>query len=1588
MDSELTIKNNNKTLVKLKELFTRRLVDKQAADISHFADKFFTYAPEDEIALRPIEALYGATLSSWSFLDSFGDSNAKIQVYNPDLEQHGWHCNHTVIQILKVDSPFIVDSVRMELNRQGIGIHVIQNMVLHVERDGDKFSSLCEAGNGRDESFIYLEVDRHTEPELLRNVQAELMTAMAAVTASVKDFLPMKARAEAYAGYLGERGFSEEQGFANWLLDDHFTFLGSDLVEFDAKGIARVVPESAQGQLAMPGLISLNADEVTQEPLVITRHGERSRVHRPAYLDLIILARFNEKHECIGVARFVGLYTSPVYSERPKRIPLISKKVERVVARSGFNQHGHSGKSLVQVLIDLPRDELFLASEDELFTIAMKIFYLQERRRACILMRADKSGQFISCLYYVPREIFSTALRLNVQSLLVRSFNAQDIEFTNWFSESVLARTHFMLRVKPGQNLPDLEQLEADIQELSRSWNDELHHALVDAFGEELGTTRNNLYREAFPAAYRENFTTLHAVHDIDRMEALSTAPLSMSFYRLLEQSSSVLRFKLFTSEVPLILSDVIPVLENLGLRVVGEHPYVVHCLNGKSYWIHDFSLSHRGGSEPIELEEVKDIFQQAFAAIWQGLADNDEFNRLVLGAHINWREVAMLRAYARYNQQIRFGFSQAYIADTLVRHTQVTRLLVALFRARFAPERQVSEKVQALADRIESSILDALDKVDNLNDDKILRRFLELIKATLRTNYFQVDSKGEPKEYQSFKLNPHLIANIPKPRPMFEVFVYSTRVEGVHLRGGKVARGGLRWSDRLEDYRTEVLGLVKAQQVKNAVIVPVGAKGGFVAKCLPTDGTRDEWLAEGIASYKTFIRGLLDLADNLKAGQVVPPENVVRLDADDPYLVVAADKGTATFSDIANEIAESYGFWLGDAFASGGSQGYDHKGMGITARGAWESVKQHFRELGVNTQTDPFSVVGIGDMAGDVFGNGMLLSDKIRLVAAFNHMHIFIDPNPDEASSFIERQRMFALPRSSWADYNASLISEGGGIFLRSMKSIVITPQMKSRFGITEDKLSPNELISALLKAPIDLLWNGGIGTYVKASYENHTDVGDKANDALRVNGNELRCKVIGEGGNLGFTQLGRIEFCQHGGACNTDFIDNAGGVDCSDHEVNIKILLNERVADGDLTIKHRNDLLRKMTDQVAVQVLRSNDKQARALSLALGHAKTSLDEYVRLMNRLEADGRLDRALEFLPNDEQLTERQKNHQGLTRPELSVLISYTKAELKERLTHSWITDDPFVKNEIKDAFPEMLVERFPEAVQAHQLKKEIIATQIANSMVNHMGITFTNRMMETAGQGADQVAVAYLVAREVFQFPALWAQIEALDNQVPADLQRRMMVDLLRLMRRASYWFLRNVCNRGCFEVQTVIDRFKPAVVEISGSLADLLSGDLKAQWEQQQQKLIEIGVPQELASRIACAERLYASLAISEVAGEANTSLMNAAEVDFALGERLQLDWVSEKIREMEPQNHWQLLAREGFNEDLNAQQSHLTRSVLTSDSELEGIALANSWLAKNEQGLKRWERVLADLKATPQADSATFTVVIRELTELSKNL
>ena len=1117
----------------------------------------------------------------------------------------------------------------------------------------------------------------------------------------------------------------------------------------------------------------------------------------------------------------------------------------------------------------------------------------------------------------------------------------------------------------------------------ARSWDDEFRQALQEKFSGQMGRVSSGLYADAFPAGYRTRFSVAEAVADVEQLQSIAdSADVPMRFHGDRASDAGTLCFKLYSSGRPVILSDVVPLLENLGMRVLDEHPYVIERSDGKQFGVSDFTVEIQGPATGAVPDSAKPLLQAAFQEVWNGFAENDTFNRLVLVAGLNWRQVVMLRAYARYIKQLRFGFSQPFIAETLARHLDITALLVEFFTVRFQPESVDTGQRDTRETDLEQAILAALEGVASLDDDRILRRFYVVIKATTRTNFFQRQNDAV-KPYVSFKLDPQQIPGIPRPRPRFEIFVYSPRVEGVHLRAGAVARGGLRWSDRAEDYRTEILGLMKAQQVKNSVIVPVGAKGGFIVKQPPRDPSRAALLSEGLACYQTFIRGLLDLTDNLDAGVVVPPADVVRHDGDDPYLVVAADKGTATFSDIANRLAAEYGFWLADAFASGGSEGYDHKKMGITARGAWESVKRLFLEKGLDTQSQPFTVVGIGDMAGDVFGNGMLLSDRIQLVGAFNHLHIFIDPEPDAAVAFAERQRLFTLPGSSWADYDTAKISQGGGVFPRTMKSIPISPQMARALDIQATRLTPNELISALLKAPVAMLWNGGIGTYVKAPSESHDDVGDKANDAVRIDSNQLRCQVLGEGGNLGFTQRARIAFTRAGGAANTDFIDNAGGVDCSDHEVNIKILLNTLVRQGELGLAQRNDLLREMTPDVAALVLKNNYRQALALSLAYAGGMAGLDECERLIRRLEAAGRLDRTLEFLPDDEALQERRERGVGLTRPELAVLMSYTKIELKQALAASpRMLDDRFLPA-LYSAFPASLPKTFPGAVEQHPLRAEITATQLANDLVNRMGITWLDRVKSATRAPVDDIVIAYRIAMRIYGIDGQWQAIEQLDGQVTAAIQWELFRDLIHLVTRCTTWLL-HYRPEG-LDTLACERRFAEPLSRVLTSTTQLQAVIPASRWQERYDHYLANDVPESIAACCASAGSRYWLVDIIEVALQFDRSLEEVAEVYFSLGGGLKLTWLDQQMRAFKARGHWQALATSQFRDELDHQLRHLTASVFRygepGDTPRQSLDV---WHEVKQAQLTRWRQVLADMQSTEVIDCAVFSVahgVLREL-------
>ncbi|MFD6892017.1 NAD-glutamate dehydrogenase, partial [Streptomyces sp. NPDC059957] len=1221
-------------------------------------------APEDLLDRDPVD-VFGGALSHYRLAANRPQGKANVRVHTPTVEENGWTSSHSVVEVVTDDMPFLVDSVTNELSRHGRGIHVVIHPQVVVRRDvtGKLIEILgpdCDAHGPRTErphdslveSWIHVEIDRETDKADLKQITADLQRVLSDVRESVEDWEKMRDAAlriaqdlpeEPTAPDLREYELEEARELLRWLADDHFTFLGYreyNLVDGDALaavpgtglGILRSDPVHHGQDEAHPVSPSFNrlpadarAKAREHRLLVLTKANSRSTVHRPSYLDYVGVKKFDAEGNVVGERRFLGLFSSAAYTESVRRVPVVRRKVAEVLEGAGFAASSHDGRDLLQILETYPRDELFQTPVDQLQAIATSVLYLQERRRLRLYLRQDEYGRYYSALVYLPRDRYTTGVRLRLIAILQEELDGISVDFTAWNTESILSRIHFVVRVPQGTELPvltdaDVERIEGRLVEAARSWADGFGEALVAELGEERAAELLRKYANSFPEGYKADHSPRSAVADLSHLERLSASDreFALSLYEPVGAGPGERRFKIYRTGEQVSLSAVLPVLQRLGVEVTDERPYELRCTDRSNAWIYDFGLRmplQSGNGDSAQAanylgDDARERFQDAFSAVWQGDAENDNFNTLVLGAGLTWRQAVVLRAYAKYLRQAGATFSQDYMEDTLRNNVHTTRLLVSLFEARMSPGRQSAgtELVDAMLEELDG----ALDQVASLDEDRILRSFLTLIKATLRTNFFQLNGAGEQHSYVSMKFDPQAIPDLPAPRPAFEIWVYSPRVEGVHLRFGKVARGGLRWSDRREDFRTEILGLVKAQMVKNTVIVPVGAKGGFVAKNLPDPSVdRDAWLAEGIASYKIFISALLDITDNLVGGEVLHPKGVVRHDEDDTYLVVAADKGTATFSDIANGVAESYGFWLGDAFASGGSAGYDHKGMGITARGAWESVKRHFRELGHDTQTQDFTVVGVGDMSGDVFGNGMLLSEHIRLVAAFDHRHIFIDPNPDAATSYAERRRLFELPRSSWADYDSSLLSAGGGIHPRSAKAIPVNAQVREALGIEAGvtKMTPADLMQAILKAPVDLLWNGGIGTYVKATAETHADVGDKANDSIRVNGSDVWAKVIGEGGNLGLTQLGRIEFARsgaggEGGKVNTDAIDNSAGVDTSDHEVNIKILLNSVVKDGDLTLKQRNTLLAEMTDEVGAMVLRNNYAQNTALANSTAQA------------------------------------------------------------------------------------------------------------------------------------------------------------------------------------------------------------------------------------------------------------------------------------------------------------------------------------------------------------------------------------------------
>jgi glutamate dehydrogenase len=1586
----------------LTKLVRDRMPAKKSDVSESFLRQFYTHVSPQDMLAEEHEDLFGAAMSILAFAGERQPGTAKVRAYTPRFESNGWQSAHTVIEIVNDDMPFLVDSVTSALVRMEMTVHLVIHPIIRMRRDA-KGRLVGLAAKGEDgavaESVMHLQISEQSSEAALAAIETELGSVLSEVRAAVEDWRAMRQRMLDVIGALetsdapiAKDDAGEVIAFLRWIEANHFTFLGYREFNYLGTGKAArmdVLDDSGLGILRDPGsnvfdgmrdigALPEHIRSFLMQPrlLLIMKANRMSRVHRAVHLDAIGIKKIDAKGKVVGEHRFVGLFTSVAYNQSPGEIPLLRQKVDRIVARAGFGSSSHAGKALVNILETYPRDELLQSTEDQLYETAIGILNLQERQKTALFYRKDAFERFVSCLVYVPRDRYNTDLRERIGQILAKAFNGHVDAFFTQMSESVLARTHMIIGTTRG-DVPEVdpEELTARLLEASRSWDDRLRQAVIEARGEERGNHLMRRYGARFGASYREAYTAQAAVFDMERMEEQVTGSgLGMNLYRPVGADDSELHLKLFHRGEPIPLSDVMPMIENMGVRVISEAAHEVRPADfDGSIWIHDFRLMLRDDAG-CDIARVKEVFQEAFGSVWAGAMENDGFNVLVLHAGLAWRQVSVLRAYAKYLRQAGFTFSQDYMEETLAANPAIARNLVSLFEARFDPD--LAGDRAARCGEIAGAIDEALEGVTNLDQDRILRRFLNLVQVTLRTNFHQQAADGGAKPYISFKLDSQAVEELPLPRPLVEIWVYSPRTEAVHLRGGRVARGGIRWSDRREDFRTEILGLMKAQMVKNAVIVPVGSKGGFVVKRPPVPATREAVQAEGIECYKILMRGLLDITDNLEGANLVPPRQVVRHDGDDPYLVVAADKGTATFSDIANGVSQEYGFWLDDAFASGGSAGYDHKKMGITAKGAWESVKRHFREIGVDIQSTDFTCVGVGDMSGDVFGNGMLLSKHIRLLGAFNHLHIFVDPDPDATASWGERQRLFDLPRSSWGDYDRPLISKGGGVFDRSAKSIRLTPEIKAAFGIAKDSVPPSELMRAMLKAPVDLLWFGGIGSYIKSVAETNAEVGDRGNDAIRIDGRDVRAKVIGEGANLGCTQRGRIEFALKGGRNNTDAIDNSAGVDCSDHEVNIKILLGAIVGEGELTVKQRDRLLVEMTGAVGELVLKDNYDQSQALTMAQAEGPAMLDAQGRLMRQLERGPiRLDRAIEYLPDEESLAERAVRGTALTRPELAVLLAYAKMELYDEILPSDLPDDGLMVEDLVRYFPAGLHKPYRAHIARHRLKREIIATYVTNSMINRVGATFVNAIKEQTGDGAPEIARAYIAARDVLGIRGMWARVEGLDNKVPAAAQTDMLLEIKRLASRAAVWLLKN--ERRPLDLAALTAAYKDGVAELVGCLDTVLSDFDRSQLDARAERFSGTGVPDEIARAVASAEILVSGCDIVRLARQLDQPVARVAEVYFAVGARFGLDWLRGKAERLLAETHWQKLAVSAVVDDFFNHQFVLTQGVLANGGAAAGSAEAiEHWEAPRRGAAQRTVGLLGDLKANDTVDLAMLAV------------
>ncbi|PCJ97859.1 MAG: glutamate dehydrogenase [Zetaproteobacteria bacterium] len=1560
---------------------------------------------EEDLEFFDSQILSEMAVSHWEMAKERGKGEPKLRIYSSIVE--GREYRKTIIDIVSDDLAFLVDSIAAEINRHNIliGILIHPNVYSSYDQKGDLKEITPDAisDDCHRQAHIHVQINETLSEQATKKLQDGLYATLNDVFYANSDWRPMleklKKASSDLNGARTHRPAAEIQeycAFLDYLYDNNFTLLGYREYKFiDGKNgvYSRTVRGSSLGLLhndVSPAYITeteeglpRNLQELRRKlpPVSVSKTNRLATVHRRVPMDCIAVKVYNENGDIVGEKLFLGLLTSVTYSRSVSDVPYLCAKVEDTIDISGYIEGTHDCKALRHILEKYPRDELFQMEPKELLKVCRNIIRLQERQRIALFMRMDPFGRYISCLVYIPRDRFGTAIRQDIQAILEEETHGRCSNFYTTLDDSVFARVMFVINVSqkdPPKIAP--KRIEQRLRDCGQTWAERLSQALGDAYEDYSKITDLTFrYADAFPVSYTSTYKAKRAVFDIEKIEAvLESGSVGLDLYRPNNIDLNKIRLKMFQVGSPVILSDVLPILEDMGLRVIAELPYEVTPSGAdKSVWIHDFLLETPEIEGFIVVQDVKENFERAFIKVWDKQTDNDGLNRLVLNAGSNWHEIIILRAYVRYIKQLRFPFSRTYIENVLTTNPTISRLLIDMFKAYHDPKNR--DESEALVDACKDQITRELDQVESSDSDRILRTLVELIHATIRTNYFQKQEDGSRKPCLSLKFDCSQISDMPLPKPFREVFVFSSRVEALHLRGDKIARGGLRWSDRHEDYRTEVLGLMKAQMVKNSVIVPVGSKGGFIVKT-PTNG-RAEFMAEGIECYKIFIRGLLDITDNQSGKKIIPPKDMVRRDGDDPYLVVAADKGTATFSDIANGLSQEYGFWLDDAFASGGSAGYDHKKMGITARGAWESVKYHFRLFNHNIQEKPFDVVGVGDMGGDVFGNGMLLSEHIHLIGAFNHLHIFCDPDPDPVTSFAERRRLFESV-GGWDQYNTKLLSKGGCIFKRSSKMLKLTPEIKKRFDLEDTNVTPDCLIRAMLKSRTDLLWFGGIGTYIKATKETDADVGDKASDSLRVDASEVRAKVIGEGANLGITQLARIEMSERGVSINTDFLDNSAGVDSSDHEVNIKILMRDVMEQKDhgMDLAARNKLLEKMTSEIASHVLRHNYQQAQAISLMEMQAPENIqlhDEFIRDMEREEG---LSREIEGLPDQSIITERLRLGKGLTRPELCIIFAYAKINLTQDLLNSDIPDSPEMNYWIMDYFPEILGKKYEKEILRHRLKREIIATMMANSLINRMGPTFLKSRMNKTGATVDDIARAYIVVRDAFGLRRLWDSIEALDGTVPAQVQLKAMREIGSLSEYGITWFLTRLGRD--LDIDKDAKEFGAGVKTLSQNLDQLVTENLLVAIGQREDAAMRDGLPKDIARQISLMPILFSACDIIRIALEQKVDLKSTARVYFQVGERFHLDWLRQKARFLPQGDHWKSEAAKGLMGQLYGCQAGLTVRILRDvDKKPKGKSLVDVWLEKHAHHVAQLDPLFADLHRVGTIDLVMLTVVEQRL-------